>query len=234
MISLGLDPSLRAFGWCIYTQNEGVHILVASGHVKSEIKDVPVTRYMQFREMVNDLIVKYKPDNIGIESPAYDAGPFQSVHFALMMYCLEAAFNHRRDVVLFDPATVKFLAKMQPGKSLFTKADMIQVVKNDILSDEDIDNNEADAYVVAKYANRFYRLLNGHMDPDLLEPNESKVFIERTKKSKKGSTTITKRISHIFKENHRYFLFSKIPEHTKKLPSISEIPNSIVNFLKKD
>lgn len=231
MISLGIDPSLRAFGWCIYTNSDDVHVIIDSGHEESFKSDVPVARYTQFRALVESLIAKYDPDCIGIESPAYDAGPFQSIHFALMMYCLEAAFEARKDVVLFDPATVKFLAKRKAGKSIFGKTEMINHVKQDIPTLSSIDNNEADAYVVAKYASRFFLLRLSKIEISDLEENETKVFVGRTKTVKRDNSSYQKRVAHLFKENQRYFSFSKIPRGSIKLPKISQIDPSIVNFL---
>lgn len=231
MISLGIDPSLRAFGWCVYTYESDSHIILGSGHEASFKYDVPVARYTQFRSLVEILIQKYDPDCIGIESPAYNAGPFQSIHFALMMYCLEAAFEARKDVVMFDPATVKFLAKRNPGKSLFGKAEMINHVKQDVLDLDGIDNNEADAYVVSKYASHFFQVRDGVCDLSKLEQNEYKVFAGRVRKSKKGSEVVTKPMAHLFKENNRFFRFSQVPKGSVKLPKISQIDPSIVHYL---
>lgn len=231
MIALGLDPSLRAFGWCVYTFVDDQHVIVDSGHEASFKSDVPVARYTQFRALVESLLTKYEPECVGIESPAYDAGPFQSIHFALMMYCLEAAFEARKDVVLFDPATVKFLAKRKPGKAIFGKTEMISHVKTDIPTLNSIDNNEADAYIVAKYSSHFFRIIQESLDLQDLEENEYKVFLGRIKRHKKGDSVTHKRVAHLFKENQRYYAFSKVPRGSVKLPKISQINPAIVSFL---
>ena len=94
-----------------------------------------------------------------------------------------------------------------------------------------IDNNEADAFLVAKYAGRLKRLLMGTLDPTDLTPSEKSVFIERTKRVKTMGGVVRKRMAHAFRENSRFFSFSKIPAGDVSLPEKSTIRPEILQFL---
>ena len=84
MITLGLDPSLTGYGWCIHDSDaSNKSRRIASGRESTKTNMVPVSRFIQFRKMVSSLIHKYNPSHVGIESPAYD-GPFQVIHHGLM------------------------------------------------------------------------------------------------------------------------------------------------------
>jgi hypothetical protein len=176
---------------------------------------------------------RYKPDIIGIESPAYQAGPFQRIHFGLMMFTLEAVFERRVDCVLFDPSTLKLLARQDPQqrKGTMGKLDMQRAVQIDTMDASVIDNNEADAYLVALYAARFAQLRDGVIRPEDLTPSERSVFITRSRRVKTVRGVVTKRVAHVFRENSRYFSFSKIPPGSISLPGKSEIDPGISKYL---
>lgn len=130
MLTLGLDPSLRGYGWCVYDSCAEPRLrLVASGHEGTVPIVIPVARFMHFRSMVSDLVIRYGVEAVGIESPAYSGGPFSENHFGLMMFSLEAVFQHRKDCVLFDPTTLKHLA----GKSTLKKSDIQRYVQLDTM-----------------------------------------------------------------------------------------------------
>lgn len=185
------------------------------------------------RSMVRNLIREYDPEVIGIESPAYDAGPFQTIHFGLMMFSLEAVFERRKDCVLYDPATLKFLAKSDPSKKKgpMMKLDMQRFVQMDTNDTKLIDNNEADAYCVAYFASRLKSILDGELSPTQLTPSEQKVFLLRTRTKRTLSGKKTKRVAHVFRENSRYMRFSKVPEGDVSLPKKSDINESLLEFL---
>lgn len=231
MKALGLDPSLRAYGWA-YHNDEATGRLrrASSGHEETLPSTIPVARFMHFRSMVGKLIRDYNPDVIGIESPAYSAGPFQTIHFGLMMFSLEAAFEARKDCVLFDPATLKLLARSDPKlkKGQMSKLDMQRVVSFDTMDPSLIDNNEADAYCVAMFAARLKRVLNGSVQPSSLTPSEKHVFLGR-KKISPGRKI--KRMAHVFRENSRFFRFSSVPVGDVSLPKRSEIRPELMTFL---
>jgi len=188
---------------------------------------------MHFRALVADLLRRYKVDAVGIESPAYQAGPFQRIHFGLMMFSLEEVFKARKDCVLFDPATLKSLAKGDPTKhrGAMGKLDMQRRVQVDTMDTGFIDNNEADAYLVGKFAARFMRLKDGSIKPNDLEPLESRIFVTRSRKVKTLAGVTRKRVAHAFRENSRYFSFSRIPEGEVALPTKSAIRPELIQFL---
>jgi len=71
VITLGLDPSLRSYGWAVHDNTKtGPARRVASGHEGTLPSTVPVARFMHFRALVKDLIAKYNAEVVGIESPA--------------------------------------------------------------------------------------------------------------------------------------------------------------------
>ena len=142
---LGLDPSLRSYGWCVYDSDaiKPRNRLIASGHYGTLSDVVPVARFMHFRTMVKNLLRTYFVNVVGIESPAYGKGPFSEVHFGLMMYSLEAIFEVRKDCILFDPVTLKL---MSTGRGNASKTDMQKSVQLDTMNPELIQSDEADAY----------------------------------------------------------------------------------------
>ena len=226
MLSLGLDPSLAEFGWCVFDDQAPPHLrLIESGHEGTISLTVPVARFIHFRQMVRALLEKFSIDVVGIESPAYGGGPFSENHFGLMMFALEAIFEQRKDCVLFDPTTVKFLV----GKANFAKSDMQRYVQLDTMSSKVINNNEADAYCIAKLACRFMATRSGALRPEDLSEHERRTFLERTKRSR--LTGAQKRVAHVFRENNRFFLFSSVPSGTTALPHKSQIDTNLLKFL---
>jgi Holliday junction resolvasome RuvABC endonuclease subunit len=234
LLVLGLDPSLSAYGWAIHDPGAaGMERRVASGHEGTVPSTVPVVRFTHFRAMVAGLLDRFRPDLVGIESPAYQAGPFQRIHFGLMMYSLEAIFERRKDCALFDPATLKLLAKEDTKlrRGPMTKMDMQRRVQIDTMDPSVIDNNEADAYIVARSAARFFLMQSGALRPEDLTPSEKSVFLMRSRRVKTVRGTVTKKVAHTFRENSRYFSFSKIPAGSTCLPGKSEVNPDIVKFL---
>ncbi len=231
---LGIDPSLRAYGWAVHDSSEtGVMRMVASGHEGTLPSSVPVARFMHFRALIQDLLRVHDPEVVGIESPAYGAGPFQTIHFGLMMFSLEAIFERRKDVVLFDPATLKSLVKGTKAvkKGGMTKLDMQRFVLKDTSGSFLVDNNEADAYCVALFAGRLASLLSGAIRPDELSENERSTFVMKSSRRKTGKGVRVKRTAHVFRENSRYFRFSDVPAGSVSLPTKTQIPQTILDFL---
>lgn len=233
MVSLGLDPSLTGFGWAIHDPgSEGLYRKVSSGHEATFPTTVPVARFMFYRSLVKRLLKTFKPSIVGIESPAYDAGPFQTIHHSLMMFCLESIFDARTDCVLFDPATVKSLTKgVSNQKGIMTKLNMQRFVQIDTNDTELIDNNEADAYCISYFASRFQNLQKGRLRPEDLNQSEFRIFLGKQKKINTLKGTKIKRVAHIFRENSRYYSFSKIPPGQVDLPERSQINPALMSYL---
>ncbi len=231
MRSLGIDPSLRSYGWCVYDSGaeRERERLVASGHEGTLPSTVPVARFMHFRAMVRDLLSRFRVDVVGIESPAYGGGPFSEAHFGLMMYTLEAVFERRVDCVLFDPVTVKLLT----GSGSATKSDIQRFVQTDRMSPEVVQSDEADAYVIGKFSARFLESFSGALSPEDLTDKERRVFIERKRRVKTLVGTKVRRVAHAFRENSRFFQFSRVPEGSVDLPEKSAISQPLVRWLEE-
>lgn len=233
MRTLGLDPSLTGYGWCVYDScpERRQDSLVASGHERTYADAVPVARLMHVRALVADLLRRFAVSAVGVESPAYNKDDqFAKIHYSLMMYSLEAAFLSRKDVVLFDPTTVKFLT----GNKSATKQDMQKFVQLDRMSADLVQSDEADAYCVARATARFVALRNGDLRPEDLTQNERRTFLERSRKRKTAFGQKTVRTGHLFQENSRYFAFSKIPAGDINLPSRSQIDPGLLRWLEAD
>lgn len=233
MRTLGLDPSLTGFGWCVYDSCPATRpqSLVASGHERTYADTVPVARLMHARALVSDLLRRFAVEAVGVESPAYDKeDEFSKIHYSLMMYSLEAAFLKRKDVVLFDPTTVKFLT----GNKSASKQDMQRFVQLDRMSAQAVQSDEADAYCVARAAARFTALRNGELRPEDLTQNERQTFLQRSRKKKTPLGQKTVRTAHLFRENSRFFAFSKIPEGDISLPSRSQVDPGLLKWLEAD
>lgn len=231
MKAIGFDPSLRAYGWALYDPGaeRPRNRRVDSGHEGTLSSNVPVARYIHFRALVRDLLRKHPDvDVVGIESPAYGGGPFQSIHFGLMLFSLEAVFEARKNCVLFDPVTLK---KLATGSGTATKTDMQRRVQMDTMSIAPIQSDEADAYCVARAAARFMMLKSGSLGPGDLEEAEKEVFLEKTKKRKSLTGVREVNTAHLFRENSRYFEFSRVPVGSVDLPEKTSIPETLLVHL---
>ncbi len=231
MLALGLDPSLRAFGWCIYDPHAATsrNRRRDSGHEGTLSTVVPVARYIHFRSMVRSLMTR-NPDIkvVGIESPAYGGGPFSENHFGLMMFSLETIFDLRVDCVLFDPTTLKMLV----GDARANKTEVQRYVQLDTMDPDVINNNEADAYCVARFASRFMMIRSGELKPEDLTETERRVFLSKVKKKKSvDGIPSFKRTAHAFRENSRFFEFSRVPPGNVALPVKSAIRPDLLAWL---
>jgi len=235
MITLGLDPSLRSYGWAVHDSSAtGRSRRIESGHEGTLSDVVPVARFLHFQALVENLLRRFPMiEAVGIESPAYDAGPFQSIHFGLMMFSQVPVFEYRKDLVLFDPATLKYLAKEDPlkKKGIMGKADMQRKVQLDTVDTKIIDNNEADAYMMAVFTARFLEMQSGSIHPSSLTPSEKAVFLKRSRKVKTSTGIKVKKVAHISREGSRYFKFSNIPQGSVKLPQKTAINPKLMKFL---
>jgi Holliday junction resolvasome RuvABC endonuclease subunit len=230
MRALGIDPSLTSLGYCVYDSEALTRPrrLVHSGHEGTLGDLVPVARFMHARTVVESLLRRFDVDVVGVESPAFTAGPFSTTHFALMMFISEVVFERRKDFVLFDPTTLKLISA---GKSTASKSEMQRAVQLDRMSTELTQADEADAYHIGKSAARFTMLRKGLLGPEDLDENEKHVFLKREKKSKKASSKPVRKVAHIFRANSRYFEFSRVPPGSVSLPDRSEIRPELLEWL---
>jgi Holliday junction resolvasome RuvABC endonuclease subunit len=96
---LGLDPSLRAFGWTLIDENLSI---VDKGLFSTEADIIFVDRYIYLREQLRTLIqsCKEKTDHlqVGIESPIFN-DLYSEGMYGLFLYSNEALKLEKMDVV---------------------------------------------------------------------------------------------------------------------------------------
>ena len=214
MISLGLDPSLTGFGWCVHNSAVvGAERVVARGRWVTSPKTLWVERYITLREELKSLLDRYLIiEAVGVESPTFGE-QWSPGAYALFTMINEAIWSRRKDVVYFDPGTVKMLAKEDPKirKGKMFKSDMIDAAKSDTGIGR-WSSDEADAYHVAKYTARFWQLLDGVLTEADLTPSEHQAFSKThtfTKGKRAGDTELR---GAVYKENKRFFKFSLLPK----------------------
>lgn len=216
MITLGMDPSLTGFGWCVHDSSaEGPARVIARGRFATDSKAIFVTRYMYLRDKVAALIDAYPAvEAVGVESSVFGEQYSEGL-YGLYLYVAEAIYVRRKDVVYFDPGRVKLLTKgdpKTPGKMF--KQDMVLAAKLDTGIKGRFNHNEADAYHIARFAARFWEFMDGKIPQADLTPAELHVFCKEhtyTRGKKAGQTV---RTGVQFKEGDRFFRFSKLPTET--------------------
>lgn len=218
MITLGLDPSMTDFGWCVHdSEAVGAARVVAKGRFHTTAGTIFVQRYIQLRESVGALLDQYPAiAAVGVESPPFGELWSEGL-YGLFVMVNEAIYMHRKDVVFFDPVTVKMLVKedpkARPGKMF--KQDMVEAAKTDTGIKGAFNHNEADAYHVARFAARFWLFFQESLDQGDLTPAEFHAFA-RVHTFKRGDKAgKTEKLGAVFKENQRFFRYSHIPPEIK-------------------
>jgi hypothetical protein len=199
-------------GWCVHDPwAEGKGRVIAKGRFSTTAKEVFIARYLWLRDCITGLLLKYPEVRIvGVESPPFGELWSEGL-FGLFLYVNEAIYLQRRDVVYFDPLTVKALAKEDPSvrRGTMFKADMVSMAQADTGISR-WNNDEADAYHVARFAARFWLLLEGEIEEDVLLPSERHTFM-RTHTFVKGKHAgETTRDGILFREKDRFFRFSQV------------------------
>lgn len=210
MITLGLDPSLTGFGWCVHRSDVvGPARVIAKGVWMTPASRVFVWRYMFLRESVQQLVDAYPEiESVGVESPPFGELWSEGL-YGLFLYVVEALFSRRKDVVFFDPMTVKRLAKMDPSvrQGTMDKRDMIGAARAETKIKR-WNHNEADAYLIARSAARFWEYQQGLLEREELTPSEVITF-HRIHVFKQGPRAGTEEHRGLlFKEDDRFFRFS--------------------------
>jgi len=152
---------------------------------------------------------------VGVESPIFGA-TFSPGAYALFVMVNESVFNHRKDVVYFDPSTVKSLTKLDPSfrKGKMEKSDMVAAARADTGIKGRFNHNEADAYHVARFAARFWELQKGLITEDDLVPSEKHTFLRTHTFTKGRRAGQTVKSGTMFREDDRFFRFSALePTH---------------------
>lgn len=212
MFSLGLDPSLTGFGWCIHNSSAtGKERVFARGVWTTSPRTIWVERYVLLRQELQNLLAQYLLiENVGVESPPFGE-LWSSGLYALFLVVNEAIWSQRKDVVYFDPVTVKMLVKEDPKvrKGKMFKSDMIEAAKIDTGIGK-WNSNTADAYHIARYAARFWQLYKEELSVSNLTPSERNAFLKIhtfTRGKREGQTI---KMGALYKENQRFFRFSTL------------------------
>ena len=217
MITLGLDPSLTGFGWCVHDSAAvGPSRIIARQHHGTSAKDVFVSRYVEMRSLVRTVLQTYpQVAAVGVESPPFGELWSEGL-YGLFLYVNEALYVARKDVVFFDPLTVKSLVKQDPSivKGKMRKSDMVEAARADTGIKGRFDHNEADAYHIARFAARFWIFQQGLISEADLTPSELHTFARTHTYSRGKHAGETVRKGTIFRENDRFFRYSQLEENT--------------------
>jgi hypothetical protein len=193
------------------SQAVGIARIVAKGKFVSSPKTLWVKRYIDMRESVRSLLRRYLLiEAVGVEAPPFGELWSEGL-YGLFLMVNEAIWSERKDVVFFDPGTVKMLTKEDPTirKGKMFKSDMVEAVRVDTGLRGRLDHNEADAYHIARYAARFWMLLRGVITEADLTPSEYRAFakIHTFQRGPRAGQEV--KLGAIYKENHRFFRFSQ-------------------------
>lgn len=204
---------MTGFGWCVHDSSAiGPARIVARGHFGTNAKQIFVERYMMLRSWVDDLIQRYPEiEAVGVESPTYGEQQSEGL-YALFVYVNEVMFVRRKDVIYFDPSTVKMLVKVDPSirKGKMHKCDMVAAAKVDTGVKGRFNHNEADAYHVARFAARFWLFVRGSLTEANLTPSEYHAFAKTHTFVRGDRAGETAKLGAAFKEGKRFYRFSKL------------------------
>jgi len=212
---LGLDPSLRAFGWVLMT-DEAQYL--DKGMMGTDADMIFVDRYIYLREGLREVIQKCKEAyptetlRVGIESPIFN-DLYSEGMYGLFLYSNEALKLEEVDTVFLTPNQVKAHAHLflsRPRGWKMQKADMVEAAKKATEGQgaKAWNHHQADAYWVGRTASRFWKLVNEEIALDELSELEAKHFIslERYVQGKKAGRI--KRMGITYKEDDRFFRWS--------------------------
>lgn len=236
MITLGIDPSLTGFGWCVHNSSvTGPARVIARGVVNTPASDIFVARYIYLRTQLFHLICDFPEiQAVGVESPPFGES-FSEGLYALFVYVNEALYLLRKDVVYFDPLTVKSLARMDPRvlQGTMDKGSMVSAARAETGISQ-WNHNAADAYLIARSAARFWRLESGQITLEDLTPSEAHSFRRVHTFVRGAKAGQTKYEGLVFREGDRFFKFSNIPPNPLESEYIQWLLRSSLKNLEKD
>jgi hypothetical protein len=216
MITLGLDPSLTGFGWCVHNSSVvGPARILARGHWATPTHNAFVTRYMDSRDNLLALCDRFPiVEAVAVESPPFGELWSEGL-YGLFLYVNEALYIKRKNVVYFDPKTLKSLVKMDPKvvKGTMDKGEMVRFAMADANLTKPINHNEADAYHLARFAARFWEYHDGVLTDDDLTPAELHTFARTHTYQRGAKAGTTTRRGVVFRENDRFFRYSLLGDH---------------------
>lgn len=214
---LGLDPSLRNFGWVLMT-DDGQYL--DKGMMGTTAEMMFVDRYICLREGLREVVQKIKVERpgetlrVGIESPIFN-DLYSEGMYGLFLYSNEALMLERVDTVYLTPNQVKAHAHAflnRPKGWKMQKGDMVEAAKSATEGQgaKRWNHHQADAYWVGRTAGRFWQLVYDEIEDHELSELEVKQFtsLEKYLKGKKAGRIKRMGITH--KENDRYFRWSDL------------------------
>jgi len=215
MYILGLDPSLTGFGWCVIDTNQsGRGMIISYGVITSQSSTFLSKRYRDIAKELDQVVINecakhaIKIDFVGIEHPPYSASYSMGL-YALYVYTVEVIMNHRLPFVYFLPTQLKAFARGILGDTgKMFKSDMKDAMIA-LLDGEwkgRLNNNVADAFLIAFHAGRFKDLLDGNLEESSLTSQEAQAFTKVEHKKRLGTT---EEKGLIFKKDERYFLLNE-------------------------
>lgn len=217
MIVLGVDPSLTNFGWALHDTSFPVgdaRRCPERGRFQTSPKKMDyIDRYKTQRWRLFDLIKRTQPDKVGLEFPVFGQ-MYSEGMYGLFLYTSEALKGAGCDVVFWTPMQIKAHARDtidRPKGWKMDKMDMCEAAKMDAAGGR-WNHNEADAYLCARLAARFWMLHTGEISEAQLSERELKYFTEVKTyiRGKKAGKTVKRGVIH--REGDRFFLWSKPPE----------------------
>jgi len=217
---LGLDPSLTNFGWAVHDTAAEVGSrsrCELRGRFQTSAKTLFIDRYVEMRESLRALVRSVNPDAVGIEFPVFN-DLWSEGMYGLFLYSCEALKLERQDVVFWSPMQVKSHARESLGRPKIDgkqwrmdKPDMVDAAKLDSGGGR-WNHNEADAYLVARLASRFWLLQQDLIPERDLTSVERRFFLEIQKhvRGKKAGRTTLKGV--MYREDERFFRWSALGE----------------------
>lgn len=213
---LGLDPSLTNFGWAVHDTAAEVGSRSRCenrGRFQTSAKTLFIDRYVEMRESLRALVRDVGPDAVGIEFPVFN-DLWSEGMYGLFLFSCEALKLERQDVVFWSPMQVKSHAreslnrpKIDGKQWRMDKPDMIDAAKEDTGGGR-WNHNEADAYLVARLASRFWLMQRDLIRERDLTSVERRFFLEIQKhvRGKKAGRTTLKGV--MYREDERFFRWS--------------------------
>jgi Holliday junction resolvasome RuvABC endonuclease subunit len=213
---LGLDPSLRNFGW-VLINDEGKFL--EKGMMSTTTKTMFVERYITLREGLREIVQGIKeryPDDtlrVGIESPIFN-DLYSEGMYGLFLYSNEALMLEKVDTLYLSPNQVKAHAAAflnRPKGWKMQKADMVDAAKKATEGQgaKSWNHHQADAFWIGRAANRFWLLVEGVISSNDLSDLEKRHFTDYEKYQRGKKAGRVKRKGLTYKENDRFFRWSE-------------------------
>jgi hypothetical protein len=165
-----------------------------------------IDRYKSQRESLRKLVQDHRPDRVGIEFPIFN-DLWSEGMYGLFLFSGEALKDEGCDVVFWTPLQIKAHAREAIGRPKgwkMDKVDMVEAAKADAGIGR-WNHNEADAYLCAVLAGRFWDFYDGRIaEADLTSVEAHYITRVHTYvKGKKAGKTV--RTGMVFRESDRFF-----------------------------